>query len=200
MVLAAIAGTYTPARAGGKQPRVFIKPPDRTILQPWQATDRIILKFAESTGVRLRHGELVSLHAAGLGRVKRIFARHGVQPADIRPLFDRPEQSLAAEREEGMARSGQELADLSLYYSIELLSQTDVAGLCDALNNLEIVEAAVPAQRDVPPPTDIAPVTPDLRAGQRYRSLTTGGIGVEELAGVPGIDGAGIAFADIEYG
>jgi serine protease len=185
--------------ANGSQ-RVYPQPPAQTIVKPWQSTELIIVKFAEGTDVRKRNGKLVSRSGLNLGAVQSVLARYKAPAAKIQSLFDRPENMLAAEKLRGEQRSGRKLADLSLYYSISLRPKVDVGALCDALNELPIIESAVPAPLDAPPPTDISPQTPDFSAIQSYGSLATGGIGVDEVAGIPGADGAGMAFVDVEFG
>jgi serine protease len=180
--------------------RVFRKPPAKTIIQPWQSADRIIIKFAEQTEVRIRGGQLKSLRGVKLGALNSVLAGRGVRMSSIAPLFDRPEQALAADKVRGEQRRGRKLADLSLYYSAKLKSGVDAAALCDALNALAVIESAVPAPLPLPPPVDIPPFTPDFTNLQGYRALVSGGIGIDEVSGIEGTDGSGTAFVDVEYG
>ena len=68
--------------------------------------------------------------------------------------------------------------------------------MCDELNKLAVVEAAFPQALPAPPP---ATDTPDFSALQGYKNQSAGGIGLDIIAGVAGVDGSGITFADIEY-
>ena len=188
------------ASAAGNPQRVFKPAPLQTEIQAWHSSERIVIKFAEGTEVRLRNGGFASLRNADLSQVKQVLARHGVLMGSVEPIFDRPEQLLAAEKTRGEKNSGQQLADLNLYYFASLRPHVDAAALCDALNQLEVIESAVPAPLDVEPPTDISPATPDFTGLQGYSSLATGGIGIDEVASIPGTDGTGTAFVDIEFG
>lgn len=176
-------------------PRVHHRPPARTVLRPWMSSDRIVLKFAEGSGVRLRNGRLVSLTGQGVGEVNRVLARAGITAGALSPVLDRPESQLAKEKALGEQRSGKQLADLSLYYFVELKPRHDPARICDELNLLELVESAVPQELPAPAPA----VTPDFEYLQGYRTQVGGGLGVDAVAGVPGVDGAGMMIADIEY-
>jgi serine protease len=188
------------AMADSGNKRVYGQPSAKTVVKPWQSSERIIIKFAEGTAVRLHDGDFTGLHGLNLGNVKSVLVRHGVRLAKIQPLFKRPEYLLAAEKIRGEQRSGRKLADLSLYYTASLERNANVAAICDALNVLEVIESAVPAPLDAPPPTDISPATPDFTGLQGYRSLATGGIGIDEVAGIPGVDGQGTSFVDVEFG
>jgi serine protease len=179
--------------------RVFRDPPARTVIQSGYSPEHIIIKFSEETHIRLRDGDFRGAKYLNPGRVKSVLARHGVQAANIRPMFSRSDQVLAEEKQRGEQLSGRTLADLGLYYVVRVLSNVNVAELCDALNALDIIESAVPAPPIAPLPIDIAPATPNFTGVQGYRSLATGGIGIDEVAAIPGTDGAGTAFADVEF-
>ena len=77
----------------------------------------------------------------------------------------------------------------------DLRHNQNIELFCDSLNELDIVEVAYPQELPAPPPAR----TPDFSALQGYKSLSAGGIGVDELADMDGIDGEGIIVADIEY-
>jgi len=180
------------------RPRVFRTPPSRTVIKPWQSSERIILKFAEGSEVRLRNGHLVSLTGHDLKSVNQVFAHANIRGSAIRPLIDRPEGLLANEKAAGEKRSGKQLADLSLYYLLETGLNQNPEQICDALNALDLVESAFPQDLPAPPPAN-NPDTPDFTDLQGYKQQLAGGIGVDIVASVPGVDGTSMTFADIEY-
>lgn len=171
------------------------QPPGRTSIRPWMSTDRIVLKFTEGSGVRLRNGKFASLRGQDLSSLHRVLTGFQVGPGSLQRVFDRSEALLDQERLAGETRRGKPLADLNLYYFVELRNNQQIELLCDALNGLDFVAAAYPQQLPAPEPA----TTPDLSSMQGYKSLAAGGIGVQELASVEGIKGTGIIIADIEY-
>jgi len=194
-----LAGVSTSISAQDIDPRVFSPPPAKTMVHAGHTPDHIIIKFSEETHIRLRDGDFRGVGQFNTGRVKSVLARYGVGVSGIQPMFDRPDQVLAEEKQRGEKLSGRKLADLGLYYVVPVRPDIDVAELSDALNKLDIIESAVPAPPLAPLPVDIAPTTPQFTALQGYRSLLSGGIGVDEVAAIPGADGAGTAFVDVEY-
>ncbi len=192
-----IAAASAPADAQSSARAVPVKPV-RTLPAPGSASDRIVVKFAEGTGVRLgARGFEAPAH--DLASLADVLDALGIGGGAVRPLFDRPAATLAAERREGERRAGRELADLGLYYAIVLPPGRRVAEVADALNGLAIVELAMPVPLPAPPPVDLAPPTPDLTSGQGYLSSAPVGVGASDVASVPGADGAGITIVDAEF-
>ena len=67
---------------------------------------------------------------------------HSIGMEALQRLFTRPEEALDAEREIAELCSGRALADLKLYYRIQLPDGADASRLCDDLNELPFVELA----------------------------------------------------------
>jgi serine protease len=124
---------------------------------------RIVVKFQEGTHVRLRNQRLVMLErndreraamasrGLDLARVNAGLATiHGLIARDVRArgldrLFKEDEELLAARHAIGEARTGQELADLDLYYEIlvpEGTTQGEVKDIIGSLKDLASVEVA----------------------------------------------------------
>jgi len=182
---AALAPSAASARA--LRERVPHEKPARTRLGPHDDASRIVLKFAEDSTLRSVPEALRALRAAGL-------------PARaVRKLFTRAAAELDAERDDGEQRSERALADLNLYYELDVPRRTDVAALCDALNDLPFVELALPARIPLPPPTDLPPATPDYSNEQGYRQAAPQGIGAIAAARNPGATGSGVTLVDVEY-
>ncbi|WP_239470045.1 AbfB domain-containing protein [Archangium violaceum] len=135
-----------------------------------------------------------------------------------RRLFTEAELSLELRKEFGEAQSGRQLADLNLYYEVPLLPRTtaeDVADLVAELNALDSVEVAYvqpPAEpamvnfgmdealRGLLAAVDISPTTPLYEADQGYLNAAPTGVDARYAWTVPGGDGSGVRFVDIEGG
>ena len=135
-----------------------------------------------------------------------------------RRLFTEEESLLETRKGLGEAQSGRQLADLNLYYEVPLLmgsSAEDLTDLVDALNALESVEVAYvqpPAEpamvgfgRNEAPlgqwaASDPAPTTPLYEAEQGYLNAAPLGVDARYAWTVPGGNGAGVRFVDIEGG
>ena len=150
------------------------------------------LKFRAGTGVRLRHGDLVSdsadlsaLHAA-LGSVPDL---------RIERLFSTPERKLNRRRERISARSGRPQQNLNLYFRLVFAPPTATGRLLESLNALEVVATAYREPRPPPPPA-----TPSFVALQGYRGPAPSGIDALAVAATPGAMGAKVRLADVEYG
>jgi hypothetical protein len=166
-------------------------------LGPFDSPDRVFLKFAEGTQVRLRNGLLTGL--ADLRQAQRILDRYSIDSARISRLFTRPESELEHDRVLGELSSGYQLADLNLYYILRLPGHVSAAELCDELNAISVVELASPAPLPIPPPSDIPPETPDYTGQQGYLNGPPIGIGALEVSQLLGANGAGVKVVDIEY-
>jgi hypothetical protein len=192
----AVAQSSNPADLA---PRHAPAKPARTQLRPEHDATRVIVKFKE--GTRVRRGALGLRGAASFdpARLDGVLARHGLGPAGLRRLLALPETRLDELRERGERRSGRALADMNLYFRLEVPPGKDAAALCDELNALPFVERAEPAPRPLPAPVDLPPPTPDLSFLQDYRESPPTGIGALDGAVVPGADGTGATLVDIEY-
>ena len=199
VVLASVGmiASYAAASAS-PAPRIPPAKPARTTLGPGTSSDRIAVKFAEGSRVRLERDGFAAPHV-DVGPLRRTLSSAGVAPGAVRKLFDRPADALDAERARAERSGERALADLNLYYAITVPRGRDAARLCDALNALPTVELAVPFPAPAPPPVDLAPPTPDLTAEQGYRAPAPNGVGAAAIAGVPGADGTGTRIVDIEF-
>lgn len=92
--------------------------PVHTIVEEGATQDAIIVKFIEGTDVRLRNGKLISLRGHDLATLRATLAQHRV--LELNRLFDSNEQELTGNKYRGQQMSGQELADLNLYYRLSV--------------------------------------------------------------------------------
>ena len=159
-------------------PRMVPPGPEATLVTDVADPALIILKFSEGNRIRLINGVLSSSDSdlALFRETIRLAGNVG-----LKPLFSRPPELLDAERALGQTATGKELADLNLYYLVTLHGNTDpsrTASLCDALNQLEIVEIAYPVPPAADPDncTDVNPVTPSWSDQQDYSAPAPVGI------------------------
>ncbi|MEA2489746.1 MAG: hypothetical protein QOH21_1538 [Acidobacteriota bacterium] len=201
--------TLVPRRPGNKQ---AARVPRETVIE------RVVLKFHEGTHVRLR-GRSLAAHGRD-ARENAKLASLGLTPAQVENdlhavhallasnrlvrgidrLFTIPEDDLAAWRASGEERSGRELADLDLYYDVEVpdgTTQADIDLLVDALNAIASIEIAYAT-----PPSelagDIPPTTPNFQSQQGYLNAAPNGINALYAWTIPGGRGTGTKIVDIE--
>lgn len=220
------------------QPRLAADKRAQRELPAGTPVERLIVKFQEGSRVRLREGALVSLSAERSESEQALLKGRGLTEAQLnrdvksvqslleraprltapRRLFTEDESSLEARKASGEAQSGQQLADLNLYYEVPLLPRTraeDVAALVADLNALDSVEVAYaqpPAEpamvnfgmnaalRSVLAAADIAPTTPLYEGNQGYLNAAPTGVDARYAWTVPGGTGSGVRFVDIEGG
>ena len=200
------------------------EPPDRKLVprrpENKQATrvphetliESVVIKFHEGTHVRLRGRSLAAL--ARNARENAKLAGHGLTPGqlendlhavqklirDLDRLFTISEDDLAAWRASGEERSGRELADLDLYYQVQVpagTTQADVNALVDALNAIPSIEVAY-AQSPPRLAVDISPPTPNFQSQQGYLNAAPSGINALYAWNIPGGRGAGTKIVDVE--
>jgi hypothetical protein len=203
LLLMVPAAAPRPARAQQASDLITRQAPDkpaRTQLRPEHDAARVIVKFREGTRVRRGPGGgLAGTASFDPLALNAVLTRYGLGQSALRRLVQLPETRLDALRTDGERRSGRALADMNLYFRLEVPSGTDVAALCDELNALPFVELAEPAVRPMPPPVDLPPPTPDFSSQQSYDQSPPSGIGALDPAVVLGADGSGITLVDIEY-
>ncbi|WP_426750032.1 S8 family peptidase [Myxococcus sp. Y35] len=220
------------------KPRELIAKPTGRELAADTYVERIVVKFHEGSRVRLRDHRLVALASerdaaersllAGrslddarlqgdLTRVESLLARAPRTGAPAR-LFDEPEATLEARKAEGERRSGEQLADLNLYFEVPLLPGTTserVADLVAALNALDGVEVAYAepppepamvnfgmdaAVRSLLAASDLPPTTPLYESNQGYLNAAPGGVDAKYAWTVTGGQGQNVKVVDIEGG
>ncbi len=187
------------AAASDLVPRHVPEKPARTRVGPEHDGARVIVKFSEGTRVRRGARGLEGAASFDLPELRAVLARHGLAPGALRRLIELPESRVDALRETGQRRSGRALADMNLYFRLDVPPSTDLAALCDELNALPFVELAEPGTRPMPAPVDLAPPTPSFLSQQFYRAPPPAGIGVLNPAVTPGSDGSGTTLVDVEY-
>lgn len=221
-ILAAILWiTFNAVGATGQLlPRVpFSKPlpplPSATVI------DSVVVKFHEGTRIRLREGQFSILERSEKDESQLAVRKLDDKQVEIdlasfneilsaSPLvvgisrtFSVTETVLAIRRAAGETTSGAELADLDLYYRIELPEATtagSAAALIDPINDLASIEVAYAAS--VPSlPGDIPPTTPDFfgQGLQGYlESAALGGVDARYSWTIPGGKGDGSKVVDVE--
>ncbi len=207
-------------------PRPEMKKPTQPPLPRDIHSQQIILKFAEGSHVRLRAGMLmlaqdesdpaqaareialldraklsVSQAQQQLGTVSELLQKSAARR--IRPLFRRAEALLDAERQAGEAQSGEELADLNLYFAVDMkgidASPIAISALLGRLNALSIVEVAYSAPVPHNAAADLPPTTDNYTDLQSYLEVAPTGIDARYAWTLPGGKGKGISIIDVEY-
>jgi hypothetical protein len=164
---------------------------------------RIVVKFFDSTGMRLQGGILTP--AVPDVDVQPLEVAIAAVGGTLTRLFDAPEAALDAQRQLGIQSTGRSLADLNTYYAVDFpLGATDaqVNGLLATLRTDPNVEFAYEEPAPVPPSSDIPPTTPDLTSGQFYllpASNNPPGIGAQAAWTRLGGNGTGVRVIDVEY-
>jgi serine protease len=200
--------------------------------------ERLVVKFHEGSRVRLRGERLALLSVERSAFERSVLASRGLSEARLQAsvasaqalldraprigalsrLFQEDEATLEARKASGEELSGQQLADLNLYFEVPLLPGTTaerVADLVAALNALEGVEVAYAepppepamvnfgmdeALRSLLAAADIPPTTPLYEANQGYLNAAPGGIDAKYAWTVAGGKGLNVKVVDIEGG
>jgi hypothetical protein len=196
--------------AGTLKPRVVPEKPLHTVIGGGQSRKVIEVKFVEGSRIRIREGRLTTAGNYSLDSLELLLNRYPVKK--VESLFSRTETELAAERLSAVSRSGEEMADLNLYYRLVQDDDSESELLIDALNALSIVEIAYPAPLPAPPPGFFLPVTggeaergslststPNYMKRQRYLNKAPGGIHARKAWKKSGGKGNRTRIINIEY-
>jgi serine protease len=196
LVVSALAlTTGTPAHAAGPDghgPRAA--KPKHAKISSFDSPELVEVKFAEGTDVRLRGNRFVSKDGGKIAALDAALAPFPGLKAS-RLFESQTEDDLDSSRHDAETRSGEEQPDMNLFFRIRTGPKTDIVALLDALNALDIVENAAPAQEPVP-----VPATASFAGRQGYRTAaTTGGIDADFVQSLPGGKGENVGIIDIEY-
>ncbi|CAM3181206.1 S8 family serine peptidase [Corallococcus sp. ZKHCc1 1396] len=200
--------------------------------------ERLVVKFHEGSRVRLRDNALVALVSERSSSERSLFFGRGMSEArltedlrSVEALLDRAprtrrpqrllqedEATLEARKASGEALSGEQLADLNLYFQVPLLPGTtservaDVVAALNALDTVEVAYAEPPVEdatvntgldaalRGVLAAVDLPPTTPLYTANQGYLNVAPGGIDANYAWTVAGGTGTGVRIVDVETG
>jgi serine protease len=180
------------AEARGQDAIRAVANPAHAKIPPGYSQLIVHVKFREGTAIRLEPKGFVSATGADLAALQAVL---GAYPGTrIEPLFSRPPQLLALEKETLERRSGRTLADKTLYYRMRLAEPAGLAKLIDDLNALDIVQRAYAEPLPMPPP-----VTPDFTDLQGYLDPAPSGIDATIADEVCGARGENVRVIDIEY-
>lgn len=209
-------------RKGLRMRRAFEKPLKAEVCLGC-STDEIIIKFKDGTGVRqlsddelmvvtqkLNTAEYASLMAENLNSMRigsDLSSVNGLvrkRKGYLKRTFERPEHELDRDRENAETLSGEQLADLNLFYDFKLpggTSPEDLANIVNYLNSLDAVEVAyVKPPPPQPAMVDIFPPTPNYEGSQGYLGPAPYGINARLAWSYGGGRGAGVRIIDVEQG
>ncbi|MEP0826890.1 MAG: S8 family serine peptidase [bacterium] len=159
----------------------------------------VVVKFQEGSSVRLRGNNLTAEanHVNSAKQAEKLLAPY-INGQFERHFKVKSEHELERARTIAEASSKHQLADLNLYYRIQVNSAAEGEDLVNHLNQLDIVEIAY--IEPVPEPAgDIAPPTPDYEFYQDYLFAAPGGVDAEYAKTQSGGDGTGVKIIDIEF-
>ncbi|SYZ73313.1 Serine protease, subtilase family (modular protein) [Candidatus Zixiibacteriota bacterium] len=156
----------------------------------------VIVKFKEGSDIRLRENQFISGTGLSLQGVESVLGPF--MNGQVKRLMTQSEDRLDRQKDALEISSRRRLADLNLYYKIEVTDPSNAARLADALNKLDVVELAYP--EPVPEPASINLLTPDFEPNQDYLFSAPGGVDAKYADTLPGGDGAGVKIIDIEFG
>lgn len=199
--------------------RVVFPKPGKTIIDERVQPDVFVLKFHEGTHIRYQQGTFVfdsqiltpqerdllteakldaDLVKSQLSMVHDLLDQ--LPGAQVERLLNRSDDALAKDKLAGEQASGEQLADLGLYFYIGVKSGDpgQIAQTIDQLNMLDIIERVEPQYITRPARVDIAPATPDFTARQGYLDAAPGGINARFAWTIPGGQGAGVRLVDVE--
>ncbi|MCU0476285.1 MAG: hypothetical protein MUC99_09275, partial [Anaerolineae bacterium] len=164
---------------------------------------RIIVKFAEGSGVRLRADGLRSTGNVDLRGVEGVLRAPNV--VGVSRLFSQTEAELDQLRQSSNLRSGTPSPDLNLYHVVALSTPTDLPSAQSVLNGLRAqptVEDAYFAPLPAPLPAYAQTTvrdTPDFLANQDYHDPAPVGIDSAAAWAYVGGRGTGVTVVDVEY-
>ena len=176
-------------------------------LPPDGSSEIIEVKFVEGSTFRLREGVLTALQPDDLVGINGVLDTFAVTM--IERLFSQPEHEIEAERAELLARTGETLPDLNLWYRVWVQEGSAPDQLITALNALPEVQIAYPAPLPAPPTSiDLSslltdpnspPAIPNYEGSQGYLYTAPGGIDAKYAWGLAGGKGENVQIVDVEY-
>lgn len=212
LVFVLFIGSTIPAQAASSEKtlarRWVASKPVHTVIQAGQSTEIIEVKFVEGSSYRLLNGQLTTQGNDNLVSVQGVLQSQAV--STVQRLFTQSENEILAEKLEIEAASGEQMADLNLWYRITVAPGADAEALIDALNALPEVEIAYPAPLPAAPgaigkfsqPAALSHArlsTPNYVLNQGYLNPAPAGVDAKYAWTRPGGTGKNVMIVDIEY-
>lgn len=171
--------------------RMPIAKPKHTQITPYVQKDHFILKFREGLMIRFRNNQNTALDGTDLS-----FMHSLLNGLTVKRAFSRSEEELDHDKTSGEKRSGKQLADLNLYYIVQLnpsMADAEIERLLDTLNALDIVEIAYLD------PIPVLAATPDWESQLPHFGPAPNGNNAYYTL-LQDMQGQGMRFIDIENG
>jgi hypothetical protein len=147
------------------------------------------VKFAESTAMRLRGGQLVSLSGQNMRALRELLSE---QPTQVARLFRQPEREIKSDVRR-LRLTGEDAPDLNLWFRVTVDSETAARILVADLRKLRaLVEEAYLEPAPAPAPSEL------FTSQQGYAGAAPDGIGARSVS-APGATGSQVKVVDIEY-
>ncbi|MBI3817522.1 MAG: FG-GAP repeat protein [Planctomycetes bacterium] len=164
--------------------------------QPGRNQHIIIVKFNDGFGVTAENGRLMAADSS----LAKLLQKNGDQR--VEPLFSTPVARLKTLREDAAKLTGEDHADLTQFFKIELPKNIHGHDLLAGLLNRSDVENAYFAPIPVAAPGNVGtPTTPDMNAMQlNLKGLAP--MGIEQAFAIsddPAAYAPGVRIADLEY-
>jgi len=194
----------------GLAPRAVPVKPVHTTINAAAYRGHVVVKLREGLDVEQIGLRLVDAGSGDLHAVNRVISESSLQ--SVRPLLSRSKSDLRAERQAAEAKSRKQLADMSLYYWIDVGDAAEAESMINRFNQLDDVEIAyyqpTPELPIAPPESypasEIAPAaagamtTPSFESGQTYLGPAPGGVDAYYAWTQPGGRGINVEIVDIE--
>jgi hypothetical protein len=188
-----------PQDAPALRPRPDVIKPERTVLADHHRTDVIQVKFRDGLTVRVRDGRLTDFGTGSLNGAHGLLNEIGANRW-TRMVHGVSEELLDEMRQTAQQNLSEVIADMNLYFFVDVPPGRDAAELIDRFNALESVELAEPVDIPAPPPGMFTAMPPDYMPQQGYLDPAPGGVDVKYAWEKLHVDGASTPIADVEYG
>lgn len=182
--------------------RTVLEKPERTVLQEYHRRDLIYVKFLDASSIRLVEGRFVSDDGYEDEEIQSRTAFLSMASAVIEPMTNETPERLQEYRVTAMRNLGREVADLSKWFVVRVPEPVNAADWIDALNNINLVEIALPATVPAPPPDWNHCKTSSCVSEQEYLTSPSSaprGVNAQAVWSQYGVAGGGVRIANVEY-
>ncbi len=158
-----------------------------------QFEQRVIsVKFRDGEKLRVRNGMLTDLIGSQVGAIDQ--ALGAWRNCRWRRTDDPSEEQMDTWRQIAQRNLRRTLPDLNLQFLLDVPPEANPGAVCDALNQLDVVEMAQPVPRPVAPPS-----VGNFQGNQGYLNASPTGINALNVWSIYGTRGEGVGCVDVEY-
>ncbi|MFH2037747.1 MAG: S8 family serine peptidase [Candidatus Zixiibacteriota bacterium] len=182
--------------SAGLKKRVTLSKPVSVSLSPLSEIVRVIIKFQEDSDIRFQGKQFNSSSLYSTTTLNDICKPYINNR--LHNLINKSHKHIQQQKEIYEKKSGHQLANLSLYYRLDITNPIEAKLIVNQLNQLDIVEIAYAEPKSFPA-GDIAPPTSDYTPEQTYLLSAPDGVDIDYAHAMTGGDGAGVKIIDIEH-